>query len=520
MNRDKWLLGLLLALSALGGTAAAADRPNILFFFADDWGRNASCYRDPRRPGLNDAIATPNIDRVARAGVLFRNAFIEVPSCTPSRASVVTGSHFWRAGKRAFLLPDPGWEQVDDPGLALPGFGQLLAADGYFLGASYKTLDRDWFPARQFSAGRVEHRYGLYLMEQPDRAAARQRIEGFIRGNFREMLAGAEQSGQPFCHVFGPFNPHRPFAKGSGRELWGIQPDDLEGKLPAYWPDVPEVREDVADTLGEVLALDLYLGWMLEELEAAGHLDDTLIVLTGDNGVNLPRGKCHLYDPGVRAPLIVRWGRGIAKPGRVVDDFVSLIDLAPTFLEVAGLEPPATMDGRSLLPLLRSEASGQIDPTRLAVVTGRERHERLVRPDASPYPMRAIRTADYLYIRNFKPDRWPSGDPYDADGPSGDPAPQDGGTVAWLSVHRDDPDVKPLYDLLYGKRPAEELYDLRRDPDQMVNLADDPAHAAARTDLAHRLLDVLASTHDPRLTDDFDHPPYLLPRPAAGSNPP
>ena len=155
--------------------------------------------------------------------------------------------------------------------------------------------------------------------------------------------------------MLGPVGPHRPFARGSGRKLWGIDPDALKGRMPAFLPDVPEAREDYADTLGEALALDLEVGVILDELRKAGELDNTMLVLTGDNGVNMPRGKTHCYDIAVRAPLMIRWPAGIAKPGRVVDDFVGQIDLAPTWLEAAGLTPPPAMDGRSLLPLLKSE---------------------------------------------------------------------------------------------------------------------------------------------------------------------
>jgi uncharacterized sulfatase len=207
--------------------------------------------------------------------------------------------------------------------------------------------------------------------------------------------------------------------------------------------------------------------------------------------------------------LLIRWPKGIARPGRVVDDFVNLMDLAPTWLEAAGIQPPAAMDGRSLLPLLKSGKNGLMDPSRDHVIVGRERHEATTRPDGMPYPMRAIRTAEFLYIRNFKPDRWPSGDPYDADGPSGDPAWRDNYTVAWLVAHRNDPEIKPLYDLIYGKRPAEELYDLRKDPDQMRNVATDPSYAAAKESFSQRLMSVLEHTNDPRLTDAFDKPPYV-----------
>jgi N-sulfoglucosamine sulfohydrolase len=508
---------ILLSTSALllgpAGSFAAGEKPNILLFLADDWGRNASCYRDPTRPSVNDVISTPNIDRVAREGVLFRHAFTGVSSCTPSRASMATGSYFWRCGRQAFLQADPGWQanRIPDPGAALPRFGRLLAQAGYRTSVAGKTLELEGPKTKRFPLGGDALRFSLYAEKHRlNREETAKVFSRVVREVMRAVLA-ERQPRQPFCHVLGPVGPHRPFAKESGRTLWGIDPDSLKGKLPAFIPDVPEAREDYADSLGEVLALDLEVGVILDELQKAGELDNTMIVLTGDNGANMPRGKTHCYDIAVRAPLMIRWPAGIAQPGRVVDDFVGQIDLAPTWLEAAGITPPAAMDGRSLLPLLTSDKSGIIDASRDHVVVGRERHEADSRPDFMPYPMRAIRTADHLYIHNFKPERWPSGDAYSDGGPSGDPNPQGSGTVAWLVQHRGEPVVKPLYDLIYGKRSAEELYDLHQDPDQMRNLAADPAFSSQKARLSDRLMAVLERTSDPRLTDAFDMPPYVDP---------
>ena len=173
-----------------------------------------------------------------------------------------------------------------------------------------------------------------------------------------------------------------------------------------------EVREDICDYLGEELAVDAGLGVLLEELEKIGELDNTLVVVSGDHGIpGIPRGKCNLYDFGTEVALLVRWPEKIA-PGRVVDDFVNLMDLAPTFLEAAGVPKPEGMTARSLMPVLESKASGQIDETRTFVVTGRETHVTFARDGNLPYPQRAIRTKDFLYIHNFEPDRWPAGTPH------------------------------------------------------------------------------------------------------------
>jgi arylsulfatase A-like enzyme len=211
-----------------------------------------------------------------------------------------------------------------------------------------------------------------------------------------------------------------------------------------------------------------------------------------------PRAKATVYDGGARVPLAIRWP-GIAGAGRQIDALVSLTDLAPTVLEGAGLKPLEAMTGRSLLPLLR----GQPQPGRDRVFVERERHANVRRGDLS-YPVRAIRTKDYLYIRNFRPDRWPAGDPelYVAVGPFGD---IDGGpTKSVLLDRRDDPAIAPLFHLATAKRPAEELYDLKRDPEQVDNVAGRPQYRDAQRRLRAELDAWLRETGDPRMTADDD----------------
>ncbi len=354
---------------------------------------------------------------------------------------------------------------------------------------------------------------------------AKQVLYDEVSANFDAFLADRKPD-QPFCYWFGPTNVHRKWVKGSGKALWGINPDALKGKLPPFLPDVPVVREDLADYFGEVQAFDAALGVLLARLEEIGELDNTMIVVSGDHGPpGFPRGKCNLYDFGTDVPLVVRW-KG-AKGGRVVDDLVSLTDLAPTFLELAGLPRPDSMTGRSLMNVLVSEKSGQVDPRRTQIFSGRERHVDSAREGSVPYPQRAIRTKDYLYILNFRPDRWPMGDPFELDGPTPpsrevltentrvtfqdmDASP----TKAWLIEHRNDPQYKRLYDLAFAKRPREELYILATDPHEVHNVAADPKNEKVRKELHDRLLNELRTTGDPRVIDDgsfFETPPMAGP---------
>jgi uncharacterized sulfatase len=271
----------------------------------------------------------------------------------------------------------------------------------------------------------------------------------------------------------------------------------------------------------------------LKKLAETGELDHTLIVVSGDHGMpGVPNGKCNLYDFGTGVTLVARWPQEIknnAGKGRIVDDLVSLPDLMPTFLEVAGVALPAGVNARSLLNVLRSDRSGQVDANRTWVISGRERHVAFANTDNRPYPQRALRTTDYLYIRNFAPDRWPLGVPVavtETSAPSQEQlesntyaafADMDASpTKAWLVAHRNDAQWKRFYDIAFSRRPGEELYDLRSDPHQTKNVAANPTYTATRSRLGAQLMKILKDAGDPRVTGDgqtFERPPFTDPSP-------
>ena len=527
---------ILVVLSCLiaGHSALAAERPNILFCFADDWGRYASAYaKVDGKPSPNDVVKTPHIDRVAREGVLFRNAFVNAPSCTPCRSALLSGRYFFNTGRGA-ILSGAVWDS------AIPSWPLLLKDSGYHIGETWKvwspgTPNDAPFGAGQFAYEKSGGQYNNFsenvtkmMKDGMPLDVAKQKMFAEVTGNFDAFLA-ARPKDQPFCYWFGPTLVHRQWEAKSGKALWGIEPESLKGKLPKFLPDVPEVREDFADYLGEIQGFDAGVGLLLKRLEEIGELDKTLIVVSGDHGApGFPGGKCNLYDFGVGVTLTVRWpGQVPASKDanvRVVDDLVNLMDLAPTFLEAGGVKAPPGMNGHSLVGILKSEKSGQVDPSRTWNISGRERHVGTAREDNKPYPQRCLRTKDHLYIRNFAPDRWPLGSPA---GVAADSAPDAAAlsnntyaafadmdaspTKAWLIAHRHDPEWKWHYDYAFAKRPAEELYDLRTDPEQTENVAADPAYAATKAELSARLLKTLTEVGDPRVTGDgqtFERPPF------------
>jgi N-sulfoglucosamine sulfohydrolase len=457
--------------------ASRTSRPNILFALADDqsW-PHAGAYRDK-------VVRTPVFDRIASEGVLFAHSFSASPSCTPSRSAILTGRQAWQLEEAGVLYGTIPRKY--------PLFTHLLQNAGYWVGYTGKG----WGPG-DWRAGGLdrnptgnEYNRRLHSGRLPDGIDRRD-----YAANFEDFLQ-ERPARAPFCFWFGSTEPHRPYAGGAeiqaGKRL-------NEVVLPPFLPDSETVRSDMLDYYSEIEWFDVQLGRLIEILRACRELDNTLIVVTSDNGMPFPRAKCTLYDWGVHMPLAIRWGNRV-RGGRVIDDFVSHIDFAPTFLEAAGIAPPPGIVGRSLLPLLDSGASGIVDPRRDRVYTALERHT-WCRPDGATYPMRALRTRNCLYIRNFTPDRWPTGGPEFVSSNKTFHGDVDGGPTKDFMLA---PDTAKRYagqfQLCFGKRPAEELYDVASDPGQVHNLANDPAHQGELRRRRSELEAYLRQTGDPRV---------------------
>lgn len=452
---------------------AEDDRPNILLAIADDWSwPHAGAYGD-------EVVRTPTFDRLAGEGVVFDHAYVSSPSCTPSRAAILTGQSHWRLEESANL-----WSTLDR---RFPVYPDLLESQGYLVGFTRKG----WGPGRIEPGGRTRNPAGDHYE------------------NFTEFLDRKEE-GQPFCFWFGSTDPHRPYEEGSGKS-GGIDPARIS--VPPFLPDVDPVRDDLADYYLEVERFDREVGEMLDELDHRGELENTIVVVTSDNGMPFPRAKATLYDAGTRVPLVI-WGAGYLPGERRIDEFVSLTDLAPTFLEVAGQRVPPEMTGRSLVSLL-VPSSVESQQNRDFILTGKERHVPCQEaPESGGTPMRAIRTHEFLYIYNFAPDRWPSGTPhyekaYLSGSWYGDV--DNGPSKTYMIENREEAAVKPLFDLAFAKRPSEELYNLGEDPWQTRNVAQDPEYEETKEKLHRTLMDELRDSGDPRVGGEgarFDAYPY------------
>ncbi len=476
------------AIPAAALSCRPARRPNILLVLADD-----QSYPHAGAHGARN-IQTPSFDGIARQGVLFDRSFCTSPSCTPSRSSILTGRYPWQVEQAGVLygtIPPK-----------YPIVTHLLADAGYHAGFTGKG----WGPGDWAAAGLTRHPNGKEYNSRQHSIAPHPGLDPRdYASNFSDFLR-ERPNGAPFFFWLGSAEPHRPYQKGSGLAA-GHQLGEVT--VPPYWPDTPEVRGDILDYIAEIEWFDVQLARTLGVLASAGELENTLIVVTSDNGMPFVRSKVNLYDPGVHMPLAIRWGGRVA-PGRRVSDFVQHTDLAPTFLAAAGLPIPPSISGRSLLPILDSKASGQIEPSRDFAITGMERHV-MARPDGATYPMRALRTADYLYIRNFAPDRWPTGGPDFLSSnrtPHGDvdAAP----SADFMMLPASQQQYPEAFALCFGKRPAEELYRLSSDPDQIQNLAANPDQQSALTAHRQRLEALLRQSSDPRIEgkDPWQAYPY------------
>jgi arylsulfatase A-like enzyme len=457
-------LKIILALSVIPFFTTCLKKetmqPNILFILADDWSY-------PYSEIFGETyVRTPNLAKLSKTGIVFENAYCSTPSCTSSRASMLTGRYPHNLGEGVNLCG-----KLD---ANIPTYVQILRKSGYEVGFDRKG----WAPGDFTKMGYTENPCGT-------------------KAEFSKLIEKLP-AGKPFFFWFGTNDPHRPFDKNAGKTA-GIDVSKI--KVPGFLPDTPEIREDLSDYFSEIEHFDKEIGDLLEILKQSGRLKNTIIVIASDNGMPFPHAKANLYDYGTRVPLIIT-GFPKMDQNNLNSSFVNLIDLMPTFLDLAGIRNQPVVDGISLVPVLKGKKSEH----REEVFLERERH-CLCRAEmnyGAGYPMRAIRTKDYLYIRNFRPDRNPAGDETIPGTPSvyGD---VDGGiTKIFMMDNRNQPAVNPYFKLSFEKRPAEELYIIKNDPYNTNNVAESAEFVSVKATLSKRLEEWMKSTADPRLNGKGD----------------
>lgn len=472
----------VLILCVLPPSAAAqhgAARPNILFCLADDasvqhFGAHGSTW-----------VKTPAFDRIASQGLLFRNAYTPNAKCAPSRASILTGRNPWQLeelGNHLAFWPEKYVSVME-----------LIEKNHYVTGYTGKgwgpgiALTRDRKPRNV--TGKAYNEVTL----QPVTTGIRPLD---YAANFENFLEDVPE-GRPFFFWFGSSEPHRAYEYGSGKRI-GKKSAGAIDDLAAFWPDNDSVRNDLMDYAFEVEYFDSQVGRMVDMLERRGLLSNTLIVVTSDNGMPFPRVKGFQYEMSNHMPLAIQWTEGIRAPGRVIEDFVSFIDFAPTFLEVSGSLPdPAAhnrLEGRSLVSIFRRPGPAPVEADRDRIILGQERHD-VGRPDEAGYPIRSIIRDGYMFIKNFEPDRWPAGNPETGY------LNTDGGPTKTviLNANRANPGKSAHWNLCFGKRGGEELYHIASDPECVTDLSGDARHAERLAAMRQELLAALRRQKDPRM---------------------
>lgn len=487
MKLTKLILFFTIILSNLGWCKTKniekLNRPNILFAIADDasWNHFGAygC----------EWVKTPAFDRVARDGILFTHAYTPNAKCSPSRACILTGRNSWQleeAANHQPLFPSKFLTYIE-----------ALNDHGYWVG----SVAKGWAPGNpgEFD-GKKRQLTGPKFDEHQIQPPAKYISNNDYAKNFEAFLEACPD-GRPFCFWYGSHEPHRAYEFEAGIKYGGKSLSEID-QVPSFWPDVDTVRTDMLDYAFEIEYFDLHLQQMLQKLEELGKLKNTLVIVTADNGMPFPRAKGQVYEYSNHLPLAVMWPNGIKNPGRVVNDFVSFIDFAPTFLELAGLTDRQSgmqpFTGRSLTEIFYSEKEKNVVPERDFVLVGKERHD-IGRPDDQGYPVRGIIKGCYLYLHNFKPERWPIGNP-ETGYRNCDPSP----TKTYILDTRRKKGITEYWQINFGKRPVEELYNIELDPFCMDNLAENENFTIIKLRLAEEMKQKLIEQEDPRILGDGD----------------
>ena len=460
---------------SLVAPSLANERPNILFIIADD----ASF----EHFGVNGCtwVNTPNIDSLAKAGINFTSAYTPNPKCGPSRSVLITGQNPWQLGAAV------NHNAILDA--KFKSYSEALGDNGYNVGFTGKG----WRPGVAEGRNVLGKRYGKHRVTE---SLSDKISKTDYTKNFEQFLVETDDS-KPFAFWLGCNEPHRAYEFMSGVKN-GKTLDSIT-EVPSYWPDTEAVRHDMLDYGLEVENFDKHVGGCLEILKSKGLLDNTLVIVTSDNGMPFPRIKGHPYYEASHMPFMAMWKNGIKEPGRTSDAFVSFIDMAPTFMEMAGISQEESgmqpFTGRSIVEIFKGGSDMANIPERDSVLMGRERNDP-GRPNDVGYPVRAMRKGNLFYIHNFKPTRWPSANPSTGFKDT-DPSPT-------LAAVVEAGENSSYWKMCLAKRGAEELYDIVKDPKCLNDLSKTPEYEEKMAALKKELFEKLTKQNDLRMTDNGD----------------
>ena len=452
-------------------------KPNILIIMLDDAGLDMSAYG-------SSYVQTPAFDKIASQGILFQKAYTPNAKCAPSRASFLTGRNSWQL------------DAVANHFIYFPSkfktFPEVLKENGYYTGYTGKG----WSPGIALTAtGSERELLGKSFDSHKLTAPTTEIAINDYSSNFKDFLSKVPK-GNSWSFWVGFNEPHRSYEFQSGVNKGGKKLEMIK-EVPKYYPDSIAIRHDLLDYAMELEYADSHVAKILDELNRTKEIENTIIIYTSDHVMTFPRVKGNQYKKSNHIPMAIMWKGKILNPNRSVEDYISFVDIAPTLLDIAGIDWKSSgmypSPGKSLMNLFETKKSGKIDSSRNFVLVGKERHDH-GRPNDQGYPIRGIHKENMLFLRNYETDRWPAGNPE-----TGYLNVDKGATKSLLINLRRSGMDKKYWNLSFGKRQAIELYDIKKDPYCLSNLATDSKYKKKLKELEDFMIQKLINQEDLRM---------------------
>ena len=412
-------------------------KPNIILFITHDQGQFLRCYNTVQTP---NNLHTPNLDKIAKDGIKFTNNFCTAPQCSPSRGSMQTSLYPHQNGLMG--LTNRGWN-LPDTNKTLPMYMKELGYTTHLVGLQHETNFPEKLGYDTMSKRTKDYKYNINKIEK----------------DFLHFIEVHRADDKPFYANFGTIETHRPFS------AWANPVDANDVEVPPFLPDHEMIRKDLGEFYGAIEKVDNLIGKIMDRLQDTNLLENTLFIYTTDHGGAFPRSKCTLYDPGIKTLLLMSLTSSeLFSGGKVYDQMISNIDLLPSLIDLARGKPPHNIEGKSILPLLK----GEIDEFRDRIFAEKTYHELYD-------PIRCMRTKNFKIIYNFEPLDTLYQIPVDI--------------LKDLSGQY----MKEIYN---HPRIAEELYDLENDPNETMNLAENPEFEGIVGTLKKDLFNWMKYTND------------------------
>ncbi|MBB3696995.1 sulfatase-like hydrolase/transferase [Flammeovirga yaeyamensis] len=485
IHKDKWkpkfITFILLAVFTFSCNKTKTfqhARPNILFCIADDAGMFMSAYG-------SKFVNTPSFDKVAKNGLLFMNAYTPIAASGPSRSVVLTGRNPWeleQAGREGVVFPSKFKTYVE-----------ALNEQGYLVGYTGRSWDAGDPGIMNNQPRKLTGKsFNKFKMIPPTQSIS---SDDYSK-NFEYFLSQQKEN-EPWAFWYGSREPHRNYTFRSGVNVGGKSLSDIKKKdIYKFLPDNDTTRHDLLDYATEMEYSDHHLGKMLDLLHKTNQLDNTIVIVTSDNGIPFPRVKGMEYERSIHLPLAIMWGKGINNPGRVINDYISFTDIAPTILEVANISSKSKMEemsGKSFTDIFYTDREGWIDSDRNYILIGKEKNH-INQFSENDYPVRGLVMDNYLYLQNYK-----NNNLLQIPARSSKIAREINPTYEWILKQKMENLHNNYWDWAHSTPEKIELYDIHKDPDCLNNLSKLSAYQKQINLMSELMTEKLKKQNDPRM---------------------